>query len=263
MLSTPASRSMAATDVVVSSIVGSVQWTLDRMVAVGYGVLYDYIFERFTPYQILRTEVLDLVVGAVPPGATRRGVQVLDLACGPGNMAVTLAEAGFSVVGVDSYAALVELAREKCRAKRLVNVAFRHGDLAAGNAFKDRTFDQIVNIHSLYLHPAPGRLLKEAHRVLKPGGHALFVNRTRRLAQLSTVREVYRRDGAGAALRSLLWVIPNSIFEVTRKRVGPHYWNEDEFGAALAAAGFTVLELRPTFLNDSSLLALVRKDGEE
>ena len=26
---------------------------------------------------------------------------------------------------------------------------------------------------------------------------------------------------------------------------------------------YTVLELRPTFLNDSSLLALVRKDGEE
>jgi ubiquinone/menaquinone biosynthesis C-methylase UbiE len=262
MVSTPAGGSVATTDVVLRSVVGSVRWTLDRMVAIGYGMLYDSIFERFTPYQSLKTEVLALMERAVPPGVPRRDVQVLDVACGPGNMAVTLAEAGFSVVGVDPYAALVELAREKRRARHLANVAFRHGDLAAGHTFKARMFDQVVSIHSLYLHPAPRRLLQEAQRVLKPGGHALFVNRTRPLAQLSTVREVYRRDGAGAALQSLLWVVPNSIFEATRKQVGPHYWNADEFGAALADAGFTVLELRPTFLNDSSLLALVRKDDE-
>jgi SAM-dependent methyltransferase len=253
-----------ATEVLMNSVVGGVQWGLDRMLAVGYGVLYDYIFEQFAPYQELRTEVLARIESVAPPGVPRRDVHVLDVACGPGNMTVTLAEAGYSVVGVDPYGALVEIAREKRRAQHLANVAFRQGDLARGNTFKSGAFDVVVNIHSLYLHPAPEKLLREACRVLKPGGYAVFVNRTRQVSDWSTVRELRDRDGAAAAMRSLLWVVPNSIFEAARKRTGePHYWNDDTFTAALAAAGFTVLEMRRTFLHGSSLLAFARKDTEE
>jgi SAM-dependent methyltransferase len=245
-----------------SSLLGGVQWGLDRMVAVGYGVVYDYIFEQFKPYQALKTEVLDLVEAAVPDGANRRDVRVLDVVCGPGNFTVSLAEAGFSVVGMDPYGALVELAREKRRARHLANLAFRHGDLADGGSFNDESFDQVVNVHSLYLHPSPERLLKEAHRVLRPGGQAVFVNRTRQVSQWSTVRDLKARDGIGAAMRSLVWVVPNSVFEATRRPVGPYYWNEDRFVGALHDTGFTVLELRRTFLNGSSLLAVARKDVE-
>lgn len=247
-----------------NSLVGGIRWGLDRMLAVGYGVLYDYIFERFAPYQHLGREVLDLVQSTIAEGTTRRDVHVLDVACGPGNMTVTLAEAGYSVVGVDPYGALVEIAREKRRAQHLANLVFRHGDLARGNTFKTGTFDVLVNIHSLYLHPTPERLLREACRVLKPGGCAVFVNRTRQVSDWSTLRELRRRDGTGAALRSLLWVVPNSIFETARKRSGePHYWDEDAFTGALCQAGFTVLEMRRTFLHGSSLLAFVRKDTED
>ena len=53
------------------------------------------------------------------------------------------------------------------------------------------------------------------------------------------------------------------MFEVTRKRVGPHYWQEEEFASRLRGAGFTVLELRRTFFDEASLLAWVRKDTRE
>jgi len=59
-----------------------------------------------------------------------------------------------------------------------------------------------------YYQPAPDRLLREAHRVLKPGGHAVFVNHTRQIGQWSTLREIGRRDGLSAALHCLLWVPP-------------------------------------------------------
>lgn len=263
MLSSAETGSQSAgTGVVMNSVLGGVQWGLDRVVAVGYGVVYDYIFEQFKPYQALKTEVLDLVEATVPAGVNRRDVRVLDVMCGPGNIAVSLAEAGFSVVGMDPYGALVELAREKRRAQHLTNLAFRHGDLTIGDSFNDESFDQIVNVHSLYLHPAPERLLKEAHRVLKPGGTAVFVNRTRQVSQWSTVRDIKMREGLRAAMGSLLWVVPNSIFEAARRPVGPFYWDEDAFVGALGNAGFTVLELRKTFLNGSSLLALARKDAE-
>ncbi|MBI4011931.1 MAG: methyltransferase domain-containing protein [Candidatus Rokubacteria bacterium] len=236
---------------------------LDRMVAIGYGVVYDYIFERFEPYQSLQQEVLKLVESSVPDSANRRDIRILELGCGPGNFALKLAEAGFTVVGLDRYASLIDLAREKRQAKRLANLAFQHADIAAGTTFRDASFDQVVNIHSLYVHPAPDRKLREACRVLKPAGHAVFVNHTRRVELRATFGELRAREGLGAAFRSLLWVVPNAIFESARKQVGPTYWKEDEFRARLEAAGFTVLEARRTFLNGASLLVWARKDSVE
>jgi hypothetical protein len=90
------------------------------------------------------------------------------------------------------------------------------------------------------------------------------VNHTRRSDVAGTFRELHKREGLGAAMHCLfLWLLPHALFEASRRRVGPHYWSEDEFGAKLRAAGFTVLQFRRTFLNDASVLAWVRKDSAE
>src|SRR5437870_6867472 len=87
---------------------GGLQWSLDRMLSVAYGVVYDYIFERFAPYQQLQAEIRTLVEASVPAAVDRREVRVLDIACGPGNFTCLLAESGFTVTGLDTYGALVE-----------------------------------------------------------------------------------------------------------------------------------------------------------
>ena len=262
--SPPTSGTLGAAGVVMNSLSGGIRGGLDRMLSVGYGVVYDYIFERFPPYQQLQAEVRGLVAAGAPAAGDRRDMRVLDIACGPGSLTCLLAEAGFSVTGLDAYGALIEVAKEKRRAKHLSNLVFRHADLARGNTFREGAFDQVVNIHSLYVHPAPDELLREAYRVLKPGGHAVFVNRTRHVGQWSTLREIREREGLRAALRCLLlWVLPNAIFEAARKPIGPHYWDEDAFSARLRNAGFAVLEMRRTFLNGASLLAWARKNVEE
>jgi SAM-dependent methyltransferase len=156
----------------------------------------------------------------------------------------------------------VEVAKEKRRARRLTNVTFRHADLGQGTAFRDAAFDQVVNVHSLYAQAAPDRLLAEVFRVLKPGGHAVFVNHTRRLGGWSTLRGVARARGLRAALGSLLWIVPNAIFEVLRRPTGPHYWDETVFADRLGRAGFAVLETRRTFLAGASLLVRARKPSE-
>lgn len=256
----PARGDTAAPEGFVASMLGGVRWGVDRMLSVGYGLVYDYIYEQFRPYQQLQAEVLELVAAGVPAGVLKRDVHVLDIGCGPGNFTFVLAEAGFNVIGLESYAALVEVAREKRRAKRLANLAFRHGDLADGAGIREASLDEVISIHSLYVHPQPQTLLKEAYRILKPGGHAIFVNHTRQVAQWSTFCEIKRRDGIQPALESLLWLVPNSIFEAARRRIGPHYWDETRFAANLRAAGFTVLQARRTFINGASLLMWVRKD---
>jgi len=246
-----------------NSVLRGVQWGLDRMLSVGYGVVYDFVFEHFPPYLALQREILALLAAGVPETASRRAVRVLEVGCGPGNLTLAIAEAGFTVVGVDAYEGLLEVAREKRRARHLPNLAFRQADVARGNTFHPGTFDQVVSVHSLYVHPEPARLLVEVQRLLRPGGHAILVNHTRRHGVWSTVRTLAAREGARAALQALVWVLPNAIFESTRRRVGPHYWPEAEFAARVRAAGLTVLAVRRTFLNDASLLVWARKDTEE
>jgi 2-polyprenyl-3-methyl-5-hydroxy-6-metoxy-1,4-benzoquinol methylase len=244
-------------DVAMTSVRGGLQSGLDHMLAVGYGTLYDYIFERFPPYQRLRSEVLGLVQAEATDERGR--VRVLDLGCGPGNFSLMLAEAGFSVVGVDAYAPLITLAQEKRRAQRLSNLAFKHGDLVRGEPFPPEQFDQVINVHFLYAHPDPAAVLRAAYRVLKPGGHAIFVNLTRRVAVWATLRDMFARHGLVAALNTLLWVLPNTIFETVRRQTGPHYWDEQRMTDQLRGAGFELVALRRTFFDDASLLATVRR----
>ena len=246
------------------SLQGGFQWTVDRMLSIGYGLVYDYIFEQFGPYQQLQAEVLGMVeTAATATSLDRRAFQVLDVDCGPGNFTFVLAEAGFSVLGLEPYGALVELAREKRRAKRLANLAFSQGDLAQTKTLGDASFNQVVNVHSLYAHADPQAVLHQAWRVLKPGGQAIFVNHTGPVRPRATFREQRAREGTAAAVRCLfLWLLPHWLFEATRRRIGPHYWSEATFGANLRAAGFTVLQTRRTFLNGASVLVQAKKASE-
>jgi ubiquinone/menaquinone biosynthesis C-methylase UbiE len=246
-----------------TSLVKGVQWALDRMVSVGYGVVYDYIVERFQPYRDLHAEVVAVLEASVPPGTSRRDLRVLDVACGPGNFTTVLAEAGFDTIGIDAYDGLVELAREKRRARHLAHLSFRHADLSRGGVFREESFDRVVNIHSLYVQANPRRLLEEAFRVLKPGGEAVFVNFTRRVHLVDAFRGEGERRGLAPSLRSLLWVAPNAVFESMRRRTGPHYWGEAEFRSQLEQAGFEILDGRKTFFGGVSLLFRVRKQGGE
>lgn len=255
----------AAAEVVMSSLHGGLQWAVDRMLSIVYGLVYDYIFEQFGPYQQLRAEVLGVVESSASTSDTRdrRAYQIVDVDCGPGNLTFVLAEAGFSVLGLEPYGALVELAREKRRAKRLANLAFSQGDLSNAK-LRDAAYDMVVNVHTLYAQANPQLLLAHAYRVLKPGSHALFVNHTRRVEVRATFRELRAQGGTAAAVRCLLlWLLPHRMFEAARRQIGPHYWSEDEFGRNLGAAGFEVLEMRRTFLNGASLLVWARKNATE
>src|SRR2546421_5998544 len=80
--------------VTMSSAVGAIRWGLDRMLSVAYGVVYDYIYERFTPYQRLQTEVRQLVEAGAPACGARPDARGLEGACGPRHLTCALAEAG-------------------------------------------------------------------------------------------------------------------------------------------------------------------------
>lgn len=232
----------------------AIRRVVERLIAVGYGLTYDAIFRSFGPYQVLLREVLEWAGRSLGSGQEPGSARVLELGCGTGNFSLALAERGYSVVGQDPYEPLVERAAAKAGARQQGNVTFRRGSGADGG------YDLALSVHVLYANPDPLGELRRLFGRLRPGGHAIIVNFARRAPVVATAGEVWSRDGAWAALHSLLWLVPNALFDLLRRRGQSHYWKASEFQACLEGVGFEVLELRPTFLHGISLLAWCRKN---
>jgi SAM-dependent methyltransferase len=96
------------------------------------------------------------------------GTRVLDVATGPGIVAAAAAERGAAATGVDFAADMIAVAR-----RRHPGIAFEVAD-ACNLPFDDASFDSVVMGFALFLMAEPDAVLREARRVLAPGGHACF-----------------------------------------------------------------------------------------
>lgn len=116
------------------------------------------------------------------------GDRVLDLACGEGTFAVSVAEQGYDVVGVDASERMIALAREQA-AERGVAVDFRVADVR--EADPSRRFDVVTcwfdSVNHLLDVGAVRSLFETAHGALASGGTFVFdVNTVRKLASYET-----------------------------------------------------------------------------
>lgn len=120
------------------------------------------------------------------------GARVLELAPGPGYLAVALARRGYDVTGLDVSRSFVEIARENA-ARAGVAARFEHGD-AAHLPFEDASFDFVVCTAAFKNFTDPLGALDEVHRVLRPGGGA-SIQDLRKDAPLEAIRDEVRRMG--------------------------------------------------------------------
>jgi SAM-dependent methyltransferase len=102
----------------------------------------------------------------------RAAMEVLDVACGTGVVALTAARMGASVRGIDLTPELVQRARENAALLKL-EVSFREGDVES-LPFPDATFDVVVSQFGHMFAPRPDVAIQEMLRVLKPGGTLAF-----------------------------------------------------------------------------------------
>jgi SAM-dependent methyltransferase len=96
------------------------------------------------------------------------GMDVLDVATGPGYVAAADAARGARVVGIDFSGTMIERAR-----RRYPDLDLREGDAEALD-FEAGSFDAVVMNFGLLHLARPERGLIEAHRVLRPGGRCAF-----------------------------------------------------------------------------------------
>ena len=124
--------------------------------------------KRVVPY-IARTQYT-AVLKALGKG---KKLRVLDAGCGPGYLTERIAGQGHAVIGLDSSKEWMEFCRVKWPGK---NPKYMQGNITSLTMFEDSTFDA-VTMNMVLL--AISRLnsvdlaMKEAYRVLKPGGRLI------------------------------------------------------------------------------------------
>ncbi len=132
-------------------------------------LLFNLWYYRSPPWDsgISPPELLAFI-GEHPPG------RALDIGCGSGTNAITLARAGWQVTGVDFAWRAIRIARKKAR-RQGVQVDFHLGDATRLEHF-DGPFDLILDIGCLHgLSPTEqARYRRHLRRLLSPEGHFLL-----------------------------------------------------------------------------------------
>jgi phosphatidylethanolamine/phosphatidyl-N-methylethanolamine N-methyltransferase len=153
--------------------------------------------------------VYDALFGGVSSAGRRRAVaavnglpgrEVLEVGVGTG-LALPRYVAQKRVTGIDLSAEMLERARTRVARLNLSNVAGLHEMDAEATGFANGQFDIAVAMFVASVVPDARRLLAEMRRVVRPGGHLLFVNH---FAATGGIRLAVERAMAPAS-RALGW----------------------------------------------------------
>lgn len=119
------------------------------------------------------------------------GKQLLEIGCGIGTDLVRFARGGALVTGIDLSQTAIDLAKQNFAWN---GVSARELRVANGEAlpYADGAFDVVYGHGVLQYTANPQRMIAESHRVLRPGGSAIFMvyNRVSWLNALSKVMKV-------------------------------------------------------------------------
>ncbi len=169
------------------------------------------------------------------------GLELLDMACGPGLATRALAGAGAgSVIGVDSAAPMIGIAREY-ESREPLGVRYFEDDAQRLATFEDATFDGVTCQLGLMDIPDLPATLAAVHRVLRVSGWFVFViGHPAFLAPHAvTVPAVDGRPGRliSEYLDEHFWRSPNPQGV---RRVGNHHRTISTYANALISTGFAI-----------------------
>ena len=163
------------------------------------------------------------------------GSAVLEVAPGPGYLAVEMAKLGrVTVSGLDISHTMVQIAAGNAR-QAGVDVDFRHGD-ASAMPFAADSFDLIVCQAAFKNFTEPVRALDEMYRVLRAGGTAVIQDLSSDASPTDIADEVKRME-----LSATNAFFTRSTLAMLRRRAH----SPAEFERLVAQSAFRTGEIRP------------------
>ena len=129
---------------------------------------------------------------------------IADLGAGDGSFALLLSQRATRVIAVDSSAKMLEFGRDQAARNGIDNVEFRLGDMEEP-PIEEATVDLVFFSQSLHHALHPERSVKQAARILRPGGRVAILDLVKH--RFEEARELYADERLGfseAELESML-----------------------------------------------------------
>src|ERR1700735_831118 len=154
--------------------------------------------------------------------------RAVDLACGPGTLALRFAHHVLWICGLDLTPAILALARNNAKKDRLSNLFCVLGD-AQALPFGDGSLDIAVTSYSLHHISDPAKVLNEMARVVKPGGRVGVLDIV--VPEDPKIRELNHRSSTHAIIRILARsravtlrrsLVPQAFISARRRYTGIH-----------------------------------------
>lgn len=177
-------------------------------------VFWQRTAKLYGPFMKGSDRLYEDICNRIRPGLGRQ-MNVLELACGSGQLSFRLAGWVGQWEATDFSPNMIAEAKKQAASKRLHFSVQDATDLPYG----PETFDAVVIANALHIMPHPEKALAEIRRVLKPGG-------------LLFAPTFVHGKGAGFRLRARLLELAG--FHVFSK------WTAEEFAGYVSSHGFTV-----------------------
>lgn len=178
-----------------------------------------------------------IVVNKLESVIATEGACILDIACGTGDLALTLAKSGAArVIGTDFCRPMLEIAGRKAISTNTEKVSFVEGD-ALKLPFADSSFEAVTIAFGLRNLSNVDRGLVELLRVLKPNGRAAILEFStpvlpgfRNLFQFYFKRVLPKVGGMIGGSRTAYEYLPDSV---------SRFPDQKRLAAMMTVAGFT------------------------
>ncbi len=191
-----------------------------------------------------------------------RPQKILDLCCGTGDLAITIAKAAdYPVVikGFDYSQPMLDIARQKAALEHGKNISFTQGE-AAKMPFPEAEFDCIGISFAFrnltYKNPLAKAHLAEIVRVLKPGGRCVIAESSQ--PRQKVIRELYHFYMRQYVYRVGAWLSGNKAAYRYLAESSSRYYSPAELEDLLLKSGFTKVAYRPLFFGAAGIYTAIR-----
>jgi len=185
---------------------------------------WDRLRSLHAPEAVVEAAVLD-ALGQKPIR------NLVDLGTGTGRMLQLLAPRASRTVGLDASHAMLSVARANLERSGLRGIELRQGDIYAPPFPRD-TFDLVIIHQVLHYLDDPARAIREAARLVAPGGRILVVDFAPHTLEFLREAQAHRRLGFAPA-QVAGWLDEAGLDCTLTKQIAPPRKGEDQLTVSL------------------------------